>query len=357
MAILAAGSGTRFGGDKTLAHLGGKPVWKWSFDTFSQHSNIDYVFVVTGNNASALSDVPNTPGGHTRAHSSNMAVRFASDYDILLIHDAARPFVSNEVIDRVLAGIKHSGAAAAVVPVVDTIRTRIGEVVDRESLMAMQTPQGARLDLLQTLVVDARHTDDVDGLRAQGHPVEFVAGDPSNFKITTQEDLIRARQIAGFEFRTGMGYDIHAFSTDPSRTLFLGGVAFPGELALEGHSDADAALHAVADAVLGGAGLGDIGVHFPPTDERWRGSRSTDLLSHVGTLVRNAGWEVTHVDLTIIAERPKVQTRASEMKIAISHALNLSVDRVSIKATTNEGLGSIGRAEGIAAMAVATLRG
>jgi len=358
-AILAAGSGTRFGGDKTLAQLGRKPVWRWSYDALSTHPEVELTFVVAGANFEEIAQggVPVIPGGATRSESSLKAIDHAAGFDVLLIHDAARPFLTPELIDRVVLGIHEVGAAAAAVPVVDTIRTVDGQLLDRDLLRAMQTPQGARLDLLRQIPITMSTTDDAEALRALGHAVQFVSGDPGNFKITTMDDLQRARQMIGSETRTGYGYDIHRFSEDPARTLFLGGVSFPGERALEGHSDADAPLHALADAILGAACLGDIGVHFPPSDDCWKGARSTDLLKRVGELVRAAGWEIAHVDLTIVAERPKVQARAGEMKVAISNALGLGVDRISIKATTNEGLGSLGRSEGIASMAVATLKG
>jgi 2-C-methyl-D-erythritol 4-phosphate cytidylyltransferase/2-C-methyl-D-erythritol 2,4-cyclodiphosphate synthase len=187
------------------------------------------------------------------------------------------------------------------------------------------------------------------------HP-EIVQGEPNNFKITTPEDLARARAIASpAEVRVGIGYDIHPFSDDPSRKLFLGGVHFPDHRALDGHSDADVVLHAATDALLGAAGLGDIGQHFPNTDPRWRGAPSLTFLHHAGVLLAEAGWRIVNLDLTAIAESPKIMKKAPEIRSAIAQCLGIEDSRVSIKATTNERLGSIGRGEGIAAFATASI--
>jgi len=365
-AILAAGRGTRFGTDKTAILLGGRPVWRWSYDTFRSHPEIDEVMIVVpAANVEAMRAMcPGTrvvAGGDTRQGSSRAALE-ACQADVLLVHDAARPFASQQLISRVIEGIRTSGAAAAAIPVTDTVkRVRDGrvETLNREELVAMQTPQGATTELLRrahtAATVDL--TDEMALVEALGVHPTIVPGEPTNFKITTPDDLARALAILGAgETRTGIGYDIHPFSDDPSRSLWLGGVHFPDHRALDGHSDADVLLHAATDALLGAAGLGDIGEHFPNTDPRWRGEPSLTFLRHAGHLLQEAGWRVVNVDMTAIAESPKIMKRSADIRAAVAQALGIAPDRVSVKATTNERLGSIGRSEGIAAFATATIR-
>lgn len=365
--VLAAGRSERFGGDKTEAMLGGRPVWRWAVDTFLAHPQVDGV-ILASTEAKAptmravLGDrVTVVIGGASRQDSSLAALDACPDADILLIHDAARPFVSLDLITRTIDGIQRSGAAAVALPVTDTIKRVTSEGVrtlDRSALVAMQTPQGARTELLRRAHATAAQsfTDEMAMLEAQGVTPEIVAGEYSNFKITTPEDLERARRMVGpSETRTGMGYDVHSFSIDPGRKLFLGGVVFPDHPGLEGHSDADVLLHAVTDALLGAAALGDIGQHFPNTDPRWEGQASMLFLRHAAQLLGDAGWRVVNLDATVIAETPRVMPRAPEIRTAIAGALDIDVARVSVKATTNERLGFIGRGEGIAALAMASI--
>lgn len=364
-AILAAGQGTRFGGDKCLASLGGKPVWRWSYDLFANHPAIERVIVV-GSKANfedlAKAGVEVVLGGLCRQESSLAALKAVAGFDALLIHDAARPFASMAVIDRVLEGIRTAGAAAAAMPVTDTIKRVADGMVTtlvRSGLWAMQTPQGARIDLLEQAhtACQTEATDDMAMVEAIGvHPV-LVPGEADNLKITTQEDLQRARLMAGGgETRTGFGYDVHAFSTDPNRPMFLGGVEFDDRPGLEGHSDADALLHAATDALLGAAALGDIGQHFQNTDPRWKNAPSLTFLVHAAKLLAEKGWHVINLDMTVLAERPKVMPKALEIRAKVAEALGVDMERVSVKATTHEGLGCIGRGEGIAALATATIR-
>lgn len=365
-AILAAGRGERFGGDKVLADLGGRPVWRWSFDTYLKHPRIDGVGLVgSPANLDLLSSEQaayRIEGGANRQESSRLAVESA-DADIVLLHDAARPFVSPEVIDRVLDAILRTGAAAPGVAVPDTLRISgpAGyEVVDRSRVSAMQTPQGGYRDLLlraHAAQAGILHTDEMALVSALAAPFEIVKGDPVNFKITTAEDLQRARaRIGDVEIRTGIGYDIHAFSSDPSRPLVLGGVVFEGHIGLEGHSDADVVLHASVDALLGAAALGDIGQHFLNTDPRWHNEPSLTFLRHAGGLLAEGSWKIVNLDITMIGEKPKVMGRALDIRTTIATALGIDADRISFKATTNEGLGSLGRGEGIAAYAIASIR-
>jgi len=367
-AILAAGRGERFGTDKTEALLGGRPVWRWSVDTYRAHPEVDRLIFVTAEPKVAAMrellgpDVTVVAGGSTRQQSSRSALEAAHEADILLIHDAARPFVSSELISRTIAAIVRGGAAAAGLKVTDTIKEHTADglkTLDRSRLVAMQTPQGSRVELLLEAHASAigDYTDEMALVEAIGVHPTVVEGDPNNFKITTPEDLDRAKALVGSpETRVGIGYDIHPFSADPARKLFLGGVHFPDHPALDGHSDADVLLHAATDALLGAAGLGDIGEHFPNTDPRWKGEPSTTFLRHAGRLLAAGGWTVVNIDVTVIAETPKVMQRAVQIRTVISDALEIELSRISIKATTNERLGSIGRSEGIAAFATAAIR-
>jgi len=237
----------------------------------------------------------------------------------------------------------------------------VGETVDRETLRLAQTPQGARVDWLREALdtlsgegVDV--TDEAAALERAGHRVAVVPGDPVNTKITSTEDLDEARRrLAGEDpgLRIGSGFDIHRFGD--GRRLMLGGIEFPGETGLEGHSDADVVLHAVMDALLGAAGMGDIGVLFPPEDEQFAGADSGILAGQVARTIAEQGYRVINVDLTVLAEQPKIRSRVAEMRSAIASALEVSPDRIGIKATTLERLGSLGRGEGIACQAVALL--
>lgn len=363
-AVLAAGSGTRFGGDKVSALLGGKSVWRWSYDTLKQHPRVHAVMVVTSpdriDEYRKLADWV-VEGGSTRQASSLAALHAASDADILLVHDGARPFLTNAVIDRVIDGIIEASAAGAGCKVTDTIKEVTDgqlKTLDRDRLYAMQTPQGAFVDVLRKAhdQATATMTDEMALVEALGvHPL-IVDGDPNNIKITSPEDMARVKSLLGVpETRTGLGYDVHRFSDDPTRTLMLGGVAFPNHPALDGHSDADVVLHAVTDALLGAAALGDIGVHFPNTDPRWSGEPSLTFVRHAAGLLASEGWSIVNIDITVIAETPKVMKHANEIRQTISGTLNIEVGRVSIKATTNELMGAIGRSEGMACFSVATI--
>lgn len=370
--VLAAGSGTRFGGDKTVAPLHGKPLWKWSFDTFVEHPDISEVgLLVSESNAESIMAASTgaafvVRGGSTRVESSAIACSAANaDSELILIHDAARPFVQTGAIARVIEATAAHGASAPGIAVTDTVKQIEGDAIrtlDRATLVAIQTPQGATRDLLLAAHANAKKasgafTDELSMLEAIGVNPKIVEGDESAFKITTAFDLERARaMLSRMEVRTGLGYDVHRFSSDSSRKLWLGGVKIEGHPALDGHSDADVVLHAVVDALLGAAALGDIGQHFPNSDDRWRGEPSTTFLTHALHLLRDVGWSIVNLDVAVIAETPKIGPIAPQMRSNIAGATGIDMDRVSVKATTNEGLGSIGRSEGIAAFATATIR-
>ena len=283
----------------------------------------------------------------------------AADAGVVLIHDGARPFVSPELIVRVTKAARERGAAVPLLPVADSLRLFHGDLVTgetaREGVGRVQTPQGFRRKVLVQILADAETllTDESAAAMGAGVSVAAVPGDAANLKITTADDFQLASAIARgrMEYRTGNGYDVHRLAA--GRRLVLGGVEIPFELGLEGHSDADVILHAAMDALLGAVALGDIGHHFPPGDDRYRGASSLDLLAKVMELLRSAGAQVVNLDCMVIAERPKLAPHVPLMREKIAATLGLGLSRVSVKATTNERLGFAGRGEGIAALATA----
>ena len=369
--IVAAGSGSRIGGGlpKQFRMLGGKPVLRWAVEALVRHPAIRSTRVVIGKGqqesaAAALDglDVGDLiEGGAERADSVRAGLA-AVEGDAVLIHDAARPFCPPAVVDRLIAGLEFFEGAAPVLPVGDTlarIGETLGEPVDRTGLARVQTPQAFRLDTLRAAYDQWRGpspTDETTVVRAAGMTVAAVEGDPSLEKLTLPADFERAEQwLAGrLSPRTGMGFDVHAFSGDGP--VVLGGIEVPHSRGLSGHSDADVVLHAITDALLGAAGLGDIGEHFPPSDMRWKGVNSSIFLGHALQLLRDRGAIIDHVDCTVIAEEPRVGPYRDAMRARIAEIAGLRVDQVSVKATTTEGLGFTGRREGIAAQAVASIR-
>lgn len=368
--ILAAGLGSRFGADKTRTALRGRPIWRWSYDALVTHPDISAVGIVTSQDA--LTEVSESAteaafvieGGKSRPESSRLGFEAMAGFvDAVLIHDGARPLVSQAVISNVIRGVREFGSAAAAVPAVDTVRAidENGLVFrpERNTIRLMQTPQGATVELLRAAYGSANAdacTDEMAMLEAIGESPAIVNGDPANLKVTEPGDMrLLEAFLPSTERRTGFGYDVHAFAKDPGRPLWLGGVFFPGERGLEGHSDADPALHAIADALLGAAGLGDIGIHFSNRDDRWKNARSSAFLSAIAQMLGEGGWRIGNIDCTILAEAPKLADRYYEMRTAVATALGIEPTLTSIKATTCEGLGSIGRGEGIAAQAIATI--
>jgi 2-C-methyl-D-erythritol 4-phosphate cytidylyltransferase / 2-C-methyl-D-erythritol 2,4-cyclodiphosphate synthase len=369
--IVAAGKGERLGGGvpKQFQLLGGKPVLRWAVESLTRHPAVQSARVVIGEGqqdsaAAALDglDVGEFVAGGAERADSVRAGLAKIDADAVLVHDAARPFCPPAVIDRLLASLEFVEGAAPVLPVGDTLARvgdSLGEPVDRAGVARVQTPQAFRLGALRSAYERWKGpspTDETTVLRAAGMKVAPVEGDPALEKLTLASDFQRAEQwLAGrLSPRTGMGFDVHAFAGDGP--IMLGGVEVPHGRGLAGHSDADVVLHAITDALLGAASLGDIGDHFPPSDPRWRGAQSSLFLGHAAELVRGQGAIIDHVDCTIIAEEPKVGPHRGAMRARIAEIANLSVDQVSIKATTTEGLGFAGRREGIAAQAVASIR-
>ena len=369
--IVAAGKGERAGGGlaKQFRPLGGKPALRWAVEALLRHPAIRAVRVVIGQGqhadaASALDglDVGKfVDGGAERADSVRAGLD-AIDGDAVLVHDAARPFCPPAVVDRLLASLEFFDGAAPVLAVGDTLARvgeTLGEPVDRAGLARIQTPQAFRLDALKSAYQrwsGPSPTDETTVLRAAGLKVAAVHGDPALDKLTLPADFERAEQwLAGrLAPRTGMGFDVHAFSGE--RPLMLGGIEVPHSRGLAGHSDADVVLHAITDALLGAAGLGDIGEHFPPSDPRWKDATSSIFLAHAVELLRSNGALIDHIDCTVIAEAPKIGPHRAAMRGRIAEIVGLSVGQVSVKATTTEGLGFTGRGEGIAAQAVASIR-
>lgn len=369
--IVAAGSGSRMGGEvpKQFRLLGGKPVLRWAVESLIKHPALKAVRVVVGQGQqgraeealAGLSVGELIEGGAERADSVRAGLNTV-DADAVLVHDAARPFCPSAVVDRLLASLEFYNAAAPVLAVGDTI-SRVGDVlgepVDREGLARVQTPQAFQLNALKSAYEQWQGpspTDETTVVRAAGMVVAAVEGDPALEKLTLPADFERAEQwLAGLLTpRTGMGFDVHAFAGDGP--IMLGGVEIPHTRGLAGHSDADVVLHAITDALLGAAVLGDIGEHFPPSDPQWKGAPSSLFLSHAVELLREQRVIIDHVDCTIIAEGPKVGPHRASMRASIAEIAGLRVDQVSVKATTTEGLGFTGRREGIAAQAVASIR-
>ncbi|MBS1724234.1 MAG: 2-C-methyl-D-erythritol 4-phosphate cytidylyltransferase [Armatimonadetes bacterium] len=365
--LLAAGRSERFGQDKLWLSLDGRPLWTHAFGVLTSCKVLDGVGVVCQSGRTAefnrLASGARfvVEGGATRQESCRLGLAAVPDEcDAVIIHDAARPYVTEELVKAVVAAVERNGAAFAGIPVTDTIK--LGAVdswttLDRSRLVAVQTPQGARRsDLVEAhRRAAAELTDDVALLEAIGLPVTLVPGDPRNIKVTLPSD-ISSTMVGPVETRTGFGYDVHAFSSDAHRALWLGGVEFDEKPGLEGHSDADALIHAIVDALLGAAGLGDIGQRFPNTDPRWKDAPSRAFLVDTAERLNADGWSIAYIDASVLAERPKVMPRSAEMCAVIATSLGIARKLVNIKATTNEGLGAIGRGEGVAAMAVATLR-
>ncbi len=369
--VMAAGRGQRLGGDapKHYLLLGARTVLARSLALFAAHPRITSVHAVVHADdreryAAATGSLPRPPpivGGATRQESVRRGLEHLAldPPDLVLIHDAARPLTPAGVIGRVIDALAIHLAAVPALPLADTLKQasegRVVATVPRAGLFRAQTPQGfhfpAILDAHRRFA-GAELTDDAAVAEAAGIPVALVSGDEAAFKITTGDDLDRARRLIA-ETRIGTGFDVHRFG--PGDHVWLCGVKVPHDRGLIGHSDADAGLHALTDAILGAIGAGDIGQHFPPTDPQWKGAASGRFLSHAAGLLRERGGRLVHVDVTIVCERPKVGPHRDAMRAAIAEILSVDTDRVSIKATTTEGLGFAGRREGIAAQAAATV--
>ena len=368
--IVAAGRGTRAGGDipKQWQPLAGATVAAQTLARFAAHPGIDQLVLVIHPDDLATDLWPRSPastvvtGGATRAASVQAGLAAVADSATrVLIHDAARPLVSDAIIDRVLDALETHDGAAPAVAVTDTLwqgaEGKVGGVQDRTGLYRAQTPQGFRLAplLAAHAAATGEETDDVAVARAAGLDVAIVAGDEDNIKITTPADFARAERLIGqkMDIRVGNGYDVHRFG--PGDHVWLCGVQVPHNRSLQGHSDADVGMHAVTDAIYGALGMGDIGQHFPPSDPKWKGTASHIFLEHAVALAAKHGYKVSNVDCTLVCEYPKIGPHHDAMKAVMGAYMKLDSSRISVKATTSERLGFTGREEGIAALATATL--
>ncbi len=374
--IVAAGRGIRLGArtPKQYLPLGGAPMLRRSVEAFLSHPEVTAVGVVIdpaerGRHDEALSGLAllaPVAGGASRQESVRFGLESLAQNppDRVLIHDAARPFVDAVTISAVLAALDSHQGAVPGLAVVDSLRRaadgEIVEDVDRDGIWRVQTPQAFRYGEILAAHRELRDlslTDDAAVARRAGLSVAVVPGAEGNFKITDEADLARARRLLDggpSDIRVGNGFDVHRFESGNFVTLC--GVRVPHVAGLKGHSDADVGLHALTDAVLGAIGAGDIGQHFPPDDEQWRDAPSDRFLGHARDLVAQAGGAIAHVDVTLILERPKIGPHREAMRARVAEILALALDRVSVKATTTERLGFLGRGEGIAAQATATIR-
>jgi 2-C-methyl-D-erythritol 4-phosphate cytidylyltransferase/2-C-methyl-D-erythritol 2,4-cyclodiphosphate synthase len=365
--IVAGGRGTRFGGaPKQWREIAGRSLAAYAAEALARAGVERLVLVYHPDDASWAEAVDPrlilVHGGGTRAESVSAGLEaLAQDSpDLVLIHDAARPCLTPELVRRVIAALSDNEGAAPALPVTDALwrgDSQVEGTQSREGLWRAQTPQGFRFGAI--LAAHRAHpggaVDDVEVARSAGLTVAIVPGEEDNLKVTHPDDLARAARIleGRMDVRTGNGYDVHAFG--PGDHVMLCGVRIPHGQGVVAHSDGDVGLHALTDAILGALALGDIGQHFPPSDPRWRNADSTLFLSHAKGLADEAGYRVTHVDVTLVCEAPKIGPHAAAMKAVVAQTLGLGPDRVSIKATTSERLGFTGRREGIAALATATM--
>ena len=375
--IAAAGEGRRLGAGvpKQLLDVGGRSILERSISAFVGHERVDDVIVVLP--AAMVGEPPvwmkqSVPavrivaGGARRQDSvANAFDSVAEDSDVVLVHDAARPFVSADLISRAIDAAAEHGAAIVAVPARDTVKRVearggahvVSGTIPRDTVYLAQTPQAFRRAVLGDAVALGRSgvdaTDEAMLAEQAGHAVVVVEGEPSNVKITTQDDLDAARRGASCP-RIGTGYDLHRLAE--GNPLVIGGVAIPSDKGAVGHSDADVVCHAVTDAVLGAAGAGNIGQRYPDTDPKWKGASSIELLRDSVRHVRASGFSVENVDVSVVLERPKIAPHIAAIRSRVAEALGVEPSRVSVKGKTNEGMDAIGRGEAIAAHAVALLR-
>jgi 2-C-methyl-D-erythritol 4-phosphate cytidylyltransferase/2-C-methyl-D-erythritol 2,4-cyclodiphosphate synthase len=373
--VVAAGTGSRAGAGlpKQWRILGGKTVASWSIEAFHAAGANEIVIVVAADEIDRARDyLPKIDGltlvigGATRAESvqAGLTALESDAPEAVLIHDAARPFLTRRHIDGLIEALDGVQGALLALPVADTLKrqSRDGPVatVDRDGLWRAQTPQAFRYAALRqgyaAWTGQADPTDDAAAIEAAGGTMRLSPGDPMLFKLTYAEDFAMAQALAGAAriTRTGQGIDAHRFG--PGDGVWLCGVQIAHDHGLIGHSDADVGLHAITDAILGAIGAGDIGDHFPPTDPQWKGAPSHLFLTHAVELVRRGGGELVHVDVTLVCERPKIKPHREAMRARLAELLGLPLDRISVKATTTEGMGYTGREEGLLAQAVATVQ-
>jgi 2-C-methyl-D-erythritol 4-phosphate cytidylyltransferase/2-C-methyl-D-erythritol 2,4-cyclodiphosphate synthase len=381
--IAAGGRGRRFGTSvpKQLLAVGDRPILERSVALFLEHPEIHELVVALP--ADVLANPPayllNTAkplrlveGGARRQDSVARAFEVMSGAtDLVVVHDAARPFASPDLLSRTIAAAEEAGAAIAALAARDTVKRGrlaggsvvVDETLPRESIYLAQTPQVFRRDVLKQALASGDDrldaTDEALLVERTGFPVRLVEGEASNFKVTMPQDLAAAEELARRSTsagpgRVGTGFDLHRLA--PGRPLMIGGVAVPSEAGPVAHSDGDVVCHAITDAILGGAALGDIGRHFPDSDPRWKDAAGLDLLGRAAALIAEAGFAIVNVDATVVLERPKIKDHVDKMRAVVAGALAVDVGCVSIKGKTNEGVDALGRGEAIAAHAIALLR-
>ena len=384
--VVAAGRGARLGATTPKQYLGcaGRPLLAHGLEALAAaHDFCAATVVIHPDDRASYDDAltflspaaarrfgPTAFGGASRQRSvlAGLEAQSAAPPDLVLIHDGARVFPTRGLIARAIEAAERTGAAIPALPLADTIKQvdaagRILASPDRSALRAVQTPQAFRFDLIFAAHRRARNegvddlTDDAAVAAWAGHQTFIFDGDAGNSKVTTMQDLHTAEtrlMNAATDVRVGQGFDVHGFA--PGDGVWLGGVRIAHDRALSGHSDADAALHALADALYGALGEGDIGAHFPPSDPRWRGAASSIFLADAAARVRARGGLIAHLDLTVICEAPKIGPHREAMRARIAEIAGVAIDRVGVKATTSEGLGFTGRREGVACLANATIR-
>jgi 2-C-methyl-D-erythritol 4-phosphate cytidylyltransferase/2-C-methyl-D-erythritol 2,4-cyclodiphosphate synthase len=370
--VVAAGSGSRAGSgvSKQWRAVAGKPVARWSIEAFFAAGAKTVVAVVPADEMDTarriLGDLEGlifTAGGATRAQSVMAGLKAVGERDeVVMVHDAARPFLNAGHVQALLQGLDGADGAILALPVADTVKRQLPDNIEtapRDGLWRAQTPQAFRKEPLIAAYAawndSEAPTDDAGVMEAVGGTVRLVPGDPMLFKLTYPEDFAMAERLAGAAriTRTGQGIDAHRLG--PGDGVWLCGIKIAHDRELIGHSDADAGLHAITDAILGAIGGGDIGDHFPPTDPQWKGAPSHIFLTYAADLVRQKGGSLVNVDVTLVCEKPKIKPHREAMRARLSEILGLPVDRISVKATTTEGMGYTGREEGILAQAIASV--
>ena len=369
--IVAAGKGARLSSTipKQYLKLAGKRLIEHTISSMNSTNLIDETIIVVAKEDKFISDIISdhkdiriVTGGETRAQSSLAGLHSLSKNppDIVLIHDAARPFVTKSTLVDIISNLKENTAVAPALPVVNSLKTVDGIKIDRKSLFRIQTPQGfnyneiteAYNNLSENIIPD----DDIEVAKLSGINIYYSEGDPNNFKVTYPKDFERAKKMISLDnyIATGNGFDVHRLTTGDK--VWLWGVPIKCKFSLIGHSDADVALHALTDAILGTIALGDIGDHFPPSDPKWLNASSKEFLLFAVSELEKRGGTLQHLDLTIICENPKIKPYRQSMREKLSELCNLPLQKISVKATTTEKLGFTGRSEGIAAQATATVK-
>ena len=364
LVMLGAGSSSRFEMPvkKQWLRVGGDPLWLFAAKNLSSHYAFKEIIVASNEEKYMSKFAPLyrfVKGGATRQESLKNALKLVQS-EFVLVSDIARPMISAELFSRIIGGIQNADCVVPALKVSDTVYLGAG-AVDREQIKLIQTPQLSRTAMLKSALESGQiYTDDSSAIAAAGGKIWYVQGDENARKITFKDDLAK---ICGLgapsnEIYVGNGFDVHAFEEERKEGSFvtIGGEKIPFERNLKAHSDGDVAIHALIDAILGAAGLGDIGEHFPDTDDKFKGADSAMLLKEAYRLVQSVGFELINADVTVIAERPKLSKFKSAMEINIANALNLTPSRINVKATTTEKLGFTGRGEGIAATASASLK-